>query len=124
MTLSLPPLPSRAFWVCWAVTSLNALVSAGYATAGVLSQGDHNVYTQYAASRSFALVSVVLSLGRFRSPPALLALAAVMTLVQLGDAVIGFQIHDAAKSFGPLGLAVLTVIAAVFLWRTNRHVLP
>jgi len=124
MTLSLPPLPSQAFWVCWAVTSLNALVSAGYATAGVLSQHDSNVYTQYAASRSFALVIVILSLGRFRSPPALLALAAVMTLIQLGDAVIGFQIHDTTKSLGPLGLAVLTVIAAVFLQRSSRHALP
>jgi len=123
MTLSVPLLPTRPFWVCWAITSLNALVSAGYATAGMLSQGDGNVYTQYAASRSFALVIMILSLGRFRSPSALLALATVMTLVQLGDAVIGFQNHDAAKSFGPLGLAVLTIVAAVLMWRANRHML-
>ncbi|OLV16152.1 hypothetical protein [Deinococcus marmoris] len=121
MTHSFPPLLSRAFWVCWAVTSLNVLISAGYSTAALVSQGDSNVYTQYAASRSFALVVVILGVGRFRSPQALLALSAVMTLIQLGDAVIGFQLHDAAKSFGPLGLAVLTFIAALFLLRANRQ---
>jgi len=67
---------------------------------------------------------VILSLGRLRSLPALLALAAVMTLVQLSDAVIDFQIHDAAKSFGPLGLAVLTAITAAFLRCASGHTLP
>ncbi|MGY2896983.1 hypothetical protein [Deinococcus sp. UYEF24] len=118
---SSPPLLSRAFWVCWAMTSLNALVSAEYSTAALINQGDSNVYTQYAASRSFALVVVILSVGRFQSPQALLALSAVMTLIQLGDTVIGFQLHDAAKSFGPLGLAMLTFASALFLLRANRQ---
>ncbi|OLV15531.1 hypothetical protein [Deinococcus marmoris] len=79
------------------------------------------IYTHYAASRSFALLVVILSVGRFRSPQALLALSAVMTLIQLGNAVIGFQLHDAAKSFGPLGLAVLTFVAALFLMSATHQ---
>ena len=114
------PLLTRTYWVCWAVTTLNALVSAGYSAAALLSQGDSNVYTQYAATRSIALALVILSLGWFRSTGALLALATVMTLIQLGDAVIGFQIRDAAKSFGPLGLGIITLLALVFLARTRR----
>lgn len=121
MRYFLPPLLSPTFWICWTITCLNAVVSAGYATTALLSQGDSNVYTQYAASRSFALVIVVLVAGWLRSSQALLALAAVMTLVQLGDAVIGFYIHDAAKSFGPLGVAVLTFFAALFLRHAIRQ---
>ena len=117
--LSRPPL-TQAYWICWAITTLNALVSTGYSAVALLSQGDSNVYTQYAASRSIALALVILSLSWLRSTGALLTLATVMTLIQLGDAVIGFQIHDAAKSFGPLGLGIITLLALAFLARTPR----
>jgi len=110
----------RAYWLCWAITSLNALVSAGYSAAALLGQGTTDVYTQYAASRSIALVVIILALGWFRSTGALLALATVMTLIQLGDAVIGFSIHDTAKSFGPLGLGLVTLLAVGVLARSFR----
>ena len=117
--LTLTPWP-RAYWLCWATTTLNALVSAGYSTAALLGQGSTDVYTRYAESRSVALVVVILALGWFRSTGALMAVATVMSLIQLGDAVIGFQIHDPAKSFGPLGLGLVTLLSVGFLARSAR----
>jgi len=99
------------------MTAANALTSLGFSLAALSSAGEAQVNAGYAVSRSLALAVAALGLVRFRSRPTLLALALILSLMQLSDAVIGLLIHDPVKTLGPLLLAMLTLWAA---WRLYR----
>jgi hypothetical protein len=79
---------NRAFWICAAMTILNAMVSAGFAVATVV-QDSGNSPALYALSRSLALFAVAIGAAVFKSKPAVAALAVAMVLVQLADTGIG-----------------------------------
>jgi hypothetical protein len=111
---------NRAFWICAAMTILNAMVSAGFAVATVV-QDPGNSPALYALSRSLSLFAVGIGAAVFKSKPAVVALAVAMVLVQLADTGIGIVVHDASKTFGPLFLALATLAALVQMLRDSRN---
>src|SRR5882762_2968683 len=108
---------SRAFWICAAVTGINALTSAAFSLAGVLSQSQFDIYVMYAAARSLPLAAIVLFLAAKRSEIGIAVLAVTMGLVQACDAVVGILAHDVGKTVGPAVLAVATLGCAYNLLR-------
>lgn len=113
-----------AFWLCYTVTALSALISVFYALSALSGEGAGDVYALYAASRSVALVLAVLGVAFVRSSPALVVLALTMSVVQGLDAVIGWTAGDMLKTFGPAFVAVLTLVAAGFLVRARAQPRP
>ncbi|HXO60666.1 MAG TPA: hypothetical protein VN850_02545 [Candidatus Acidoferrales bacterium] len=111
----------RAFWICATITAISATVSASFSVAGLLGAGIHDRFAQYAASRSIAILLVVLILLGFRSRIGIAAMALTMSLVQLFDAVIGVLSHDASKTYGPLFLALIGFVSVAFLLRSSEH---
>ena len=110
---------SRVFWICAIVTTLNALVSAGFSIARLLGP-ERSEVALYAASRSVALLAVVLGLLWLRSRTGIAVLAFTMGLVQAFDTVIGILAHQAGKTLGPLVFAVATFASVVPLLREIR----
>jgi hypothetical protein len=54
----------RRFWICTIITTISALVSAGFSVAGLLAPSGSDSFARYAASRSIALlIAVLFSLG-------------------------------------------------------------
>jgi hypothetical protein len=49
-----------------------------------------------------------------------MAIALTMGLVQAFDTVIGFNLHDPSKTYGPLGLSLATFATLAWLWRTQQ----
>ena len=94
----------RRFWTCAIVTTVSALVSAGFSVAGLLGPSGSGSFERYAASRSIALLIAALCCIGFRSRGAIAALALVMSLVQGFDGLIGILAHDPAKTYAPLHL--------------------
>ncbi len=113
-----------AFWFCYGIASLSALISTFYSLSALVGEGAGDVYALYAASRSVALVLTVLSVAIFRSKPVLIVLALVMTVVQGLDAFIGLATQDVLKTVGPAGLAIITIIAIVALTRSRGVKIP
>jgi len=111
----------RAFWICATITAISATVSASFSVAGLLGAGIHDQFAQYAASRSIAILLVVLIFLGFRSRIGIAAMALTMSLVQLFDAVIGVLAHDASKTYGPLFLALIGFVSVAFLLRSSEH---
>jgi hypothetical protein len=109
-----------AFWICYAVTVISAGVSVTFAVLAVIDGGLEATNALYAASRSIALVVLVLVAPLFRSDDALLALAAAMTVVQGIDTFVGAVQGDVAKTVGPAVLCLVTIVAATFLARSDR----
>jgi hypothetical protein len=107
----------RSFWVCTIITTISALVSAGFSVAGLLAPSGSDSFARYAASRSIALLIAVLLSLRVRSREGIGALALVMSLVQGFDGVIGMLAHDAAKTYGPFVFALANFIALMWLLR-------
>jgi hypothetical protein len=107
------------FWLCVAITTISALVSAGFSIAGLLGPSGGDSFTQYAASRSVALLIAALICAVVRSRTAVAALALVMTLVQAFDGLIGALAHDPAKTYGPLVFALANV--AVLVWPLRAY---
>jgi len=107
---------SLAFWICAAITTLNAVVSAGFSVARLLGPEGGEV-ALYAASRSVALLLVVFAVWWLRSRAGMAALAFVMGLVQLFDTGIGLLAHELGKTLGPLVFAIATLVSAGFLLR-------
>jgi hypothetical protein len=107
---------SSVFWICAGITSLNAVVSLGFSAARVLAPVGGEA-ALYAASRSMALLLVILGLFWFRSKEGMAALAIVMGLVQVFDTGIGLLAHAVGKTVGPLVFAVATFASAGFLLR-------
>ena len=111
-----------SFWLLAAITTVSATVSSGYALAAVQASRDSNAI--YAASRSVALLLVILAVIAIRSRPALITLAAVMILVQLFDIYPGALAHDSLKTFGPFATAFFNFAALIPLVRTHRSTHP
>ncbi|GAA1829633.1 hypothetical protein [Agromyces salentinus] len=109
-----------AFWVCYAVTVISAVVSIAFSIGAVSDGGLEQVDALYAASRSTALVVLALVAPMFRSDAALLAIAVAMTIVQGIDAFIGAIEGDLLKTVAPAVLCLATIIAATFLARSDR----
>jgi hypothetical protein len=105
---------SRYFWVCAAITFLNASVSTGFSIARLLGPEGGEV-ALYAASRSVAILLVVFALLWIRSRAAMAAMAFTVGLVQLFDTGIGFLAHQLGKTLGPLLFAVATLVSVGFL---------
>ena len=70
-----------AFWTCSIITTISALVSAGFSVGGLFGPSGGDIFERYAASRSIALLLAVLCCIGFRSREAIAALALVMSLV-------------------------------------------
>lgn len=106
---------SAAYWICAVVTVISALVSAGYAVAGLSSAPvDGRVASMYALARSAALVVVAVA-GLFVASTGFVVAAAVAMIVVQGlDAVIGVRISNRIKTIGP-ALTALANLAAL-LW--------
>jgi hypothetical protein len=111
----------RAFWICATITAISATVSASFSVAGLRGAGIHDRFAQYAASRSIAILLVVLIFLGFRSRIGIAAMALTMSLVQLFDAVIGVLSHDSGKTYGPLFLALIGFVSVAFLLRSSEH---
>jgi hypothetical protein len=114
----------RAFWICATITAISATVSASFSVAGLLGAGIHDWFAQYAASRSIAILLVVLIFLGLRSRIGIAAMALTMSLVQLFDAVIGVLLHDSGKTYGPLFLALIGFVSLAFLLRGSEHIEP
>jgi hypothetical protein len=108
------------FCTCALVTTVSALVSAGFSIAGLLGPSGSGSFERYAASRSIALLIAVLCCTAFRSRDAIAAMALVMSLVQGFDGVIGLLAHDPAKTYGPFAFAVINFAALVWLLRSRE----
>jgi len=110
----------RRFWTCAIVTTVSALVSAGFSVAGLLGPSGSGSFERYAASRSIALLIAVLCCIGFRSRDAIAAMALVMSLVQGFDGLIGILAHDPAKTYGPFAFAIVNFAALVWLLRSPK----
>jgi hypothetical protein len=100
------------YWLALALTAVSALTSLGCSLAALRQR---NVYAEYAASRSIALVVAVIVAFILGSQPLVFVLAVVMTVVQGLDAVVGARQRDVMKTVGPAVLAVLTLVSAVLV---------
>ena len=109
---------------CAIVTTVSALVSAGFSVVGLFGPSCSGSFERYAASRSIALLIAVLCCIGFRSRDAIAAMALVMSLVQGFDGVIGILAHDPAKTYGPFAFAVMNFAVLAWLLRSpeNRNV--
>jgi hypothetical protein len=110
---------SRFFWICAAITSINALVSAGFSLAALRS-GD--VYAMYGASRSVALLLIAIALVWLRSRTGIAVMAALMSLVQAGDAIVGVLAHDLVKTLGPVVLCAATFVSLFAMLRAGGSI--
>jgi hypothetical protein len=112
-------MPAR-FWTCAIITSISALVSAGFSVASLFGPSGSDIFERYATSRSIALLIAVLCCVGFRSRMGIAALALVMTLVQGFDGLIGALAHDPASTYGPFALALANLAALVWLLRSGE----
>jgi hypothetical protein len=109
-----------AFWTCTIITTISALVSAGFSIVGLFGPSGGDIFERYAASRSIALLIAALCCIGFRSREAIAALALVMSLVQGFDGLIGVLAHDPAKTYGPFGFALVNLAVLVWLLRSRE----
>lgn len=108
----------RKWWTAAIVTAGNALVSAGFAVAGLLTtttQAAAHLFALYAAARSLPLAVAALLFVARRASTELRAMALILVLVQTSDALVGLAGHDAGKTAGPAVLAVLTLLTRRWL---------
>jgi len=105
----------RRFWTCTIITTISALVSAGFSVVGLLAPSSSDSFARYAASRSIALLIAVLFCLGVRSREGIVALALVMSLVQGFDGVIGILAHDPVKTYGPFVFALANFVGLVWL---------
>jgi hypothetical protein len=103
------------------MTLLSAGVSAGFSLVGLLGSGSGDTFARYAASRSVALLLIVLIALWVRSGVAIAFLGIVMTIVQAFDGVIGAFAHDPSKTYGPFAFAVLNALAVGWLLRGQER---
>jgi hypothetical protein len=109
-------MPCR-FWTCTIITTISALVSAGFSVAGLLAPSGSDSFARYAASRRIALLIAVLFCLGVRSREGIAALALVMSVVQGFDGIIGMLAHDPAKTNGPFVFALANLVALGWLLR-------
>ena len=104
------------FLLCAAITAVSALISLGFSIAAVVSStAVTRVLALYVCSRSLAL-AVASAIPFFTGSSSwLLAIALCMILVQAGDAAIGAIKNNRTETFGPLGMAILNLVAIAWL---------
>jgi hypothetical protein len=110
----------RSYWICAGFTLFSAIVSATFSLLSLRMAGGHE-YALYAASRSIALPLAVIYAMATRSRGGIATLAVAMTLVQLFDGFVGFQLHQPGRAYGPI---VFAAINLALLLRMNRLLLP
>jgi hypothetical protein len=103
------------------MTTISALVSAGYSVVGLFGPFGGDIFARYAASRSIALLLALLCCIGFRSREAIAALALVMSLVQGFDGLIGVLAHDPGKTYGPFVFALVNIAALAWLLRSHEE---
>ena len=109
---------NRLFWPCALITLLNAFTSAAFSVAALLGPAGGQVNAMYGLSRSVSLALITVLVIVWRSYPGLLILSLIMTLIQVGDALIGFLIQDTQKTVGPALLAITTGSVGLLLYRS------
>jgi hypothetical protein len=108
-----------AFWICYVITAIAALVSLAYAIGRIVAVGFDDVDTLYLAARCIAIVIAVLITPLFASNAALLVMAVVVTLTQGVDAIIGITQADAVVIIGGGLLCLATIISASVVARND-----
>ena len=108
------------FWTCAIVAILSAAVSAYYSVALLFAAVDSEGAELYVASRSIALLIVVLLFTALRSRSGIVALALVIVLIQAFDGTIGVLAREPATAYGPFALALINV-AALFRVTSERR---
>lgn len=104
------------FLCCAVITSVSALISLGFSLAAVVNApAAGRVDALYTLSRSVALAIGSLASFLIASPAWLEAMATTMSLVQLGDALIGLRLRDTVKTVGPLLTSALNLAALFYL---------
>ncbi|WP_227488256.1 hypothetical protein [Brachybacterium subflavum] len=107
---------SLALLICSIVTAISALVSFVYAVVGLREADDlSRIPSQYALSRSLALLVVALIAVATGSEGIVAAVAVAMILVQTADAVIGGRLHDRWKTAGPAATALVNFAALMWM---------
>jgi hypothetical protein len=108
---------TKPFWICAVMTLLSAAVSAGFSLVALFGPGSTDIFARYAASRSVALLLVVLVAIALRSPMTLAVLGIAMTLVQAFDGVIGLLARSPFETYGPFAFALLNALTVIWLLR-------
>jgi hypothetical protein len=107
---------SLAFFICAVVTLVSAVVSLGFSLVAVWSsEGPERDTALYTAARSLALLVLALVPWLSGSVSWLLAAGWGMTMVQALDAGIGRRLNDRIKTYGPLVLAGVNLVAVGWL---------
>jgi hypothetical protein len=105
------------------VASINALVSIGFAFAYVIASPSDPT-AGYALVRTVVLaVALAVALSR-RSATAMMVAGLALTLAQAGDAIVGFVDGSLATAFGPLAIALVTLVCLIFFSRAVRRAAP
>jgi len=105
-----------AFFVCAVVTLISAVVSLGFSLVAILSsEDDARNQALYAAARSFAFLLLSLVPWLTGSVSWLLAAAWGLIVVQALDAGIGHRLGDRIKTWGPLGVSAVNLVAVFWL---------
>ena len=105
-----------AYWICAAFTVISAVVSLTYSSLAARTT-DHSTAkpeARYALVRSAALLVVTAGALVGEHHDWLVAAATAMTIVQAGDALVGFGSRDRLKTIGP-GLTAL-VNLGLLIW--------
>ena len=104
------------FLVCATVTAVSAFVSLGFSIASVpRANGQIRTLALYACARSTALVIASAVPFFTGSLGWLQAIAWSMIIVQAGDAIVGGTIKDQMKTYGPAGMALVNLVAVIWL---------
>ena len=108
----------------YAITTINVLVAAGFAIAGLVRPSFVAPGQQTEASRTFALYAfartiplalVTIAAMLWAPLVAVLWLGTLAGIVQLVDGYVGLQQKDPGKTWGPVVIGVLQLAAAVWV---------
>lgn len=110
---------ARAVWVAYGVTVVSALVSLGFSLAALGLHHEDLSYVRYSLARQIVIVLAIAFVGWQRSLTSLVLVTAMMAIIQLCDAGVGALDHDAQKTYGPFGIAVVSLIALGYLLRSK-----
>jgi hypothetical protein len=106
------------FWLCATITTISAVVSAGFSVVGLLGPSGNDIFARYAASRSIALLVAALSCMALCWRKGVAGVALAMSLVQGFDGLIGALAGDPTKTYGPFVFAAVNVAALAWLLST------
>lgn len=104
------------YYICSVFTLISAAVSLGFSVDAYLKARSLATVAvtnaKYAISRSASILIVIVGLFFFQNTIFLAAMAIIMIMVQLFDAVIGIKI-SAFKTFGPLLTAIGNLVVLI-----------